>query len=248
MESKTAPAHVGALEILSVEDSPSDQALIAHALRGLSRSYQLNFVGDGEEAIRYLRHEGRFANAARPDLILMDLSLPTMHGHDVLRAIREDEKLRDIPVMVLSTSTSQDDILKCQALHANFFRKPTDFNRYSVVVRAIEQFCEKLEETKWSDLTEESIMKVLELEKEARRKERLKLKTKIWDLERKLAEEKKKLVEEKQKVEDLKTELDESKNAPQLKDILPPPLVFDPSAALLVAPADVASQTPDQEA
>ena len=98
-------------------------------------------VGDGEQAMRYLRQEDEFADAARPGLILLDLNLPRMDGRQVLDAIKEDESLRRIPVVVLTTSNSQDDVLACYDKHANaYVTKPVDFDTFVEVVRQIDNF------------------------------------------------------------------------------------------------------------
>ncbi len=175
------------IEILSVDDSAADQRLIGHMLSYCSHPHNLNFVPDGEEALKYLRRESPHLDARRPDLILLDLNLPRISGHDVLRAIRADESLKDILVLVLTTSESKDDALKCFELKASRLVKPGDLDRYRLILEAIERFCEKLNSGDWRELTEESLRKQLEVEREARRNERDELRTHIWDLEHRVA-------------------------------------------------------------
>jgi len=98
-------------------------------------------VRDGEEALSYLRREGDFADAPRPDLILLDLNLPRVDGREVLQVIKNDEDLRRIPVVVLTTSQADEDILRSYSLHANaYVTKPVDFERFIAVVRQIDEF------------------------------------------------------------------------------------------------------------
>ena len=101
----------------------------------------LSVVSDGEEALAYLRKEGKYADAPRPDLVLLDLNLPRIDGREVLAVIKEDEDLRRIPVVVLTTSQADEDILRSYSLHANaYVTKPVDFERFIAVVRQIDQF------------------------------------------------------------------------------------------------------------
>jgi CheY-like chemotaxis protein len=102
---------------------------------------KLSVVSDGEEALAFLRREGRFADAPRPDLILLDLNLPRVDGREVLATIKADEELRRIPVVVLTTSQADEDILRSYQLHANaYVTKPVDFERFIAVVRQIDEF------------------------------------------------------------------------------------------------------------
>ena len=139
MSSTDAP--VLPIEVLLVEDDPGDvlmtrEAFDEHKVRNL-----LNVVSDGEEALAYLRREGKFADAPRPDLILLDLNLPRIDGRQVLSQIKADEDLRRIPVVVLTTSQAEEDILRSYSLHANaYVTKPVDFERFITVVRQIDEF------------------------------------------------------------------------------------------------------------
>ncbi len=102
---------------------------------------KLNVVSDGEEAMAYLRREGQYADAPRPDLILLDLNLPRRDGREVLAEIKRDEELCQIPVVVLTTSQADEDILRSYQLHANaYVTKPVDFDRFIAVVRQIDEF------------------------------------------------------------------------------------------------------------
>lgn len=130
-----------AIEILLVEDNPADVRLTQEALRESTISNHLHAVGDGEEALRFLRREGTHAEAPRPDLVLLDLNLPRMSGREVLEQVKEDPDLRRIPVVVLTTSEAEQDILHSYDFHANaYVRKPVDFDQFTEVVRLIEDF------------------------------------------------------------------------------------------------------------
>ena len=128
-------------EILLVEDNPGDVRLTREALDvGHSRGI-LSVVNDGVEALAFLRREGRYADVPRPDLILLDLNLPRMGGREVLAAIKADDQLRRIPVVILTTSTDERDVARAYDLHANcYITKPVDFEQFIGVVRALEQF------------------------------------------------------------------------------------------------------------
>ena len=129
------------LGVLLVEDDPGDVLIAREALRAGNLSARLDVVSDGVEAIAYLRRQDRYTDATRPDLILLDLNLPRMSGHEVLAEVKADESLRRIPVVVLSTSVSSDDIVKSYDLHANVYvAKPVDFNQFAEVVRHIDDF------------------------------------------------------------------------------------------------------------
>ncbi len=129
------------IEILLVEDSPSDTDLTVEALAAAKISNRLSVVEDGVQAMEFLRRQGRYAQAPRPDLILLDLNLPRKDGREVLADIRADEKLTAIPVVVLTTSQAEKDVLHAYALHANcYITKPVDFQQFMEVVRAIEDF------------------------------------------------------------------------------------------------------------
>jgi two-component system, chemotaxis family, response regulator Rcp1 len=129
------------IEILLVEDSPSDATLTIEALKGGKIANKLNIVEDGVEAMAYLRHQGKYAEATRPDLIMLDLNLPRKDGREVLEELKSDTVLKTIPIIVLTTSHSDKDILRSYELHANcYITKPVDFTRFIDVVRSIEQF------------------------------------------------------------------------------------------------------------
>jgi two-component system response regulator len=129
------------VEILLVEDSPTDVLLAKEALEGSKIVNQLHTVPDGVAAMAFLRTEGKYADAPRPSLILLDLNLPKKDGREVLAEIKTDEKLKRIPVVVLTTSKSEVDILKAYGLHANcYIVKPVDFEKFAEVVRYIETF------------------------------------------------------------------------------------------------------------
>ena len=129
------------VEILLVEDNPGDVRLTVEAFREGKISNHLSVVGDGVEALAFLRREPPFADAPRPDLILLDLNLPRKNGRDVLSEIDDEENLRQIPVVVLTTSNSERDILATHDLHAScYINKPVDFGQFITVVKLIEDF------------------------------------------------------------------------------------------------------------
>lgn len=129
------------LDILLVEDSPSDVILTNHALSKGHLSYRLHVVKDGVEAITFLRRQAPYFDAPRPKLILLDLNLPKKDGSEVLAEIKADEDLRLIPVLVLTTSSAEEDVIKSYKLHANaFISKPVGFDAFVKAVAAIEDF------------------------------------------------------------------------------------------------------------
>jgi two-component system, chemotaxis family, response regulator Rcp1 len=129
------------MEILLVEDNPGDVRLTREALRTGKVPSNLRTVNDGLEAMAYLRQEGNYCHAPVPDLILLDLNLPKKDGREVLAEIKQDPELRRIPVVVMTTSAAEQDVLKSYDLHANcYITKPPDFARLVAVVRAIEDF------------------------------------------------------------------------------------------------------------
>ena len=129
------------IQILMVEDNPDDIELTVEALKDARVANHLTVVQDGEEALSYLRCRGKYPQAVRPDLILLDLNMPRKNGRDVLRDIKNDPKLKRIPVVILTTSQAEDDILHTYDLHANcYITKPVDFNQFLKVVRSIEDF------------------------------------------------------------------------------------------------------------
>jgi CheY-like chemotaxis protein len=137
----TDPYRSRPIEILLVEDSPADAELTLEALKGGKIANHLSRVEDGVEAMDFLARRGRFASAPRPDLILLDLNLPRKDGREVLAELKQDPSLRRIPVVVLTTSSADGDILRSYDLHANcYITKPVDFGEFLKVVKAVEQF------------------------------------------------------------------------------------------------------------
>ncbi len=129
------------VEILLVEDSPSDAALTVEALEAGKIANTLNRVEDGVEAMDYLHRKGKYANAARPDLILLDLNLPRKDGREVLHELKNDPALRMIPIVVLTTSHAEQDVIQSYESHANcYITKPVSFEQFINVVKSIEQF------------------------------------------------------------------------------------------------------------
>lgn len=129
------------LHILLVEDNPGDIRLTREAFAQTQTPIQLHVAADGVEAIDFLRGAERFHDAPRPDLILLDLNLPRKNGREVLAEIKQDQSLRRIPVVVLTTSTAEDDILGTYDLHANsYITKPVDLGQFDEIVRTIDRF------------------------------------------------------------------------------------------------------------
>jgi CheY-like chemotaxis protein len=138
----TAPIPQGeTIEVLLVEDDPGDVLLIEEAFEFNKVRNNLNVVSDGVEALEFLRREGRHAGAPRPGMILLDLNLPRKDGREVLAEVKDDPALRSIPVVVLTTSKAEADVLRSYDLHANaYVTKPVDFDRFIEVVRQIDEF------------------------------------------------------------------------------------------------------------
>lgn len=129
------------IEILLVEDNPADVRLTREALREGKVYNNLHTAHDGEEALKFLRRESPFEKRPRPDLILLDLNLPRRDGREVLAAIKDDEDLKLIPVVVLTTSNAEQDIVRSYSLHANcYINKPVDLDQFIKVIAAIEDF------------------------------------------------------------------------------------------------------------
>jgi CheY-like chemotaxis protein len=129
------------VEILLVEDSPGDIRLTQEAFRDAKVLNNMSVVTDGVEALAYLRRQGQYASAPRPDLILLDLNLPRKDGREVLAEIKTDRDLRCIPVVVLTTSRSEEDVMRAYNLYANcYITKPVDFAQFVTVVQSIEGF------------------------------------------------------------------------------------------------------------
>lgn len=129
------------VEVLLVEDSLGDVRLTEEALKEGKVRNNLNVVMDGVEAMAYLRREGKYTQATRPDLVLLDLNMPKKDGREVLAEMKSDEGLRRIPVVILTTSEAEQDILKTYDLHANcYITKPVDLDQFISLVKSVEDF------------------------------------------------------------------------------------------------------------
>lgn len=129
------------IEILHVEDSPDDVELTLEGLKDGDILYNLTALPDGVEALAFLRKEGNYGDAPDPDIILLDLNLPRIDGRQVLEAIKTDESLMHIPVVVLTTSQAEEDILRSYRLHANcYVTKPVDLDQFFAAINSIENF------------------------------------------------------------------------------------------------------------
>jgi two-component system, chemotaxis family, response regulator Rcp1 len=134
-------ARSAAIEVLLVEDSPGDVRLTREALKDAKMHISLHVVVDGIEAMAFLRRENQYADAPRPDLILLDLNLPRKDGRDVLKEIKESDALMSIPVVILTTSSSERDVEHSYKLHANcYITKPVDLEGFIKVVKSIDNF------------------------------------------------------------------------------------------------------------
>jgi two-component system, chemotaxis family, response regulator Rcp1 len=134
-------AFVEPIKILLIEDNPGDVDLTREALETSKIYNMLSVVNDGEEAINFLRKKERYTNAKRPDLVLLDLNLPKKSGREVLAEIKSDRNLMQIPVVILTSSRDEEDILKSYNLHANcYITKPIDLKQFIKVVQSIEDF------------------------------------------------------------------------------------------------------------
>jgi CheY-like chemotaxis protein len=130
-----------AIEIFLVEDNPGDARLTVEALREAKVHNRLNWVADGVEAVAYLRRQGKYADAPRPDLILLDWNLPRKDGREVLAEVKNDPLLKRIPVVVLTTSQADEDVLRAYHLNANcYITKPVDLEKFIGVVKRIKDF------------------------------------------------------------------------------------------------------------
>jgi len=137
----TVQAELRAIEILMVEDSPIDVLMAREALQQAKVLNNLSVTENGVEALAFLRREDRYAGAPRPDLILLDLNMPRKDGREVLQELKADPELKCIPVVVLTTSKAEEDIVKSYGLHANcYITKPVDFERFVSVVQTIQDF------------------------------------------------------------------------------------------------------------
>ena len=131
----------GPVEILLVEDNPGDERLTREALKEGKVYSNLHWVKDGVEAMEFLHRSGRHAKAPRPDIILLDLNLPKKDGREVLQEIKTDDSLKRIPVVILTTSKAEEDVLRTYNLHANcYVTKPVDLEKFMVVVKSIDVF------------------------------------------------------------------------------------------------------------
>jgi two-component system, chemotaxis family, response regulator Rcp1 len=129
------------VEILLIEDNPADVRLTVEALRDSRVHNHLSIVGDGVEAMAFLRREGKYDVAPYPDVILLDLNLPRKDGREVLAEIKSDEQLKHIPVIALTTSQAEEDVVRAYDLHVNcYLTKPPDLDQFFKVIRAIEEF------------------------------------------------------------------------------------------------------------
>ena len=129
------------VEILLVEDNPADARLTMEGLKDAKIACNLSTVADGDAAMDFLRHRDEHETAPSPDLVLLDLNLPGKDGRDVLKEIKGDDKLRMIPVVVLTSSEAETDLIKAYSEHANcFISKPVDFEGFAAVIRSIENF------------------------------------------------------------------------------------------------------------
>lgn len=136
-----SPERVKPVEILLVEDSPTDALLAQEALEYAKVCNRVHLVEDGVEAMAFLRRVGKYAAAPLPDLILLDLNLPKKDGREVLKEIKDDAHLKTIPVVVLTTSKQESDVVQSYGYHANcYIVKPVDFDKFSEVVKSIEIF------------------------------------------------------------------------------------------------------------
>ena len=135
------PATPKVIDVLLVEDDPGDVLMTREAFADNKVANRLAVVSDGVSAMEYLRKQGPYADVPTPDLILLDLNLPRMDGREVLEVLKRDEVLRRIPVVVLTTSEAEEDVLRSYTLHANaYVTKPVDFDRFIDVVRQIDEF------------------------------------------------------------------------------------------------------------
>ena len=137
----TEPTELDVVDVLLVEDDDGDVLMTREAFEHHKIRNNLHVVNDGEQALQFLRREGDYADAPRPGLILLDLNLPRRDGREVLAELKNDPELRLIPVVVLTTSEAEEDIVRSYALHANaYVSKPVDFERFIEVIRQIDDF------------------------------------------------------------------------------------------------------------
>jgi CheY-like chemotaxis protein len=135
------PTSTKIIDVLLVEDDPGDVLMTREAFEDNKLRNRLSVVSDGVSALEFLRKEGEHVDAPTPDLVLLDLNLPRMDGREVLQALKADANLRSIPVVVLTTSEAEEDVVRSYSLHANaYVTKPVDFDRFIEVVRQIDEF------------------------------------------------------------------------------------------------------------
>ena len=135
------PEYSKPIEILLVEDNPGDVCLIQEALKETKVINNLHVIGDGEEALSFLNKKGKYSEIESPDLILLDLNLPGKNGSEVLTEVKADEKLKHIPIVILTSSKADKDIIKSYKLHANcYITKPIDIAQFFNVIKSIENF------------------------------------------------------------------------------------------------------------
>jgi CheY-like chemotaxis protein len=140
--------HTGPLQILLIEDDPGDARLTRVALQDVAPQHELTVVTDGRTALHYLRRQPPYRHVRKPDLILLDLNLPGMHGHEVLGEIKADPELRSIPVNILTTSAREHDVLTSYERYANaYVTKPMDLDDYLEVLRQVTRFWSQTAET-----------------------------------------------------------------------------------------------------
>ncbi len=133
--------YVMPLEILLVEDNPADVRLTTEALKEEKVLNKLHVVNDGVEALEFLNRQGKYADAVRPDLIILDLNLPRKDGREVLKEIKNDDSLKTIPVVVLTISKAEEDIFRAYNLHANcYITKPVDLGQFIKVAKSVNEF------------------------------------------------------------------------------------------------------------
>jgi two-component system, chemotaxis family, response regulator Rcp1 len=129
------------VQILIVEDNPADARLVREVMRDSKVLNEIHWVPDGVEALAFLRAQGKYADAPRPNLIFLDLNMPRKDGREVLREVKSDEKLKRIPIVVMTSSQAEEDVARAYDQHANcYVRKPIDFDQFHLVVKTLENF------------------------------------------------------------------------------------------------------------
>jgi two-component system, chemotaxis family, response regulator Rcp1 len=129
------------VQILIVEDNPADARLVREVMRDSKVLNEIHWVPDGVEALAFLRRQGKYPNAPRPNLIFLDLNMPRKDGREVLREIKDDDSLRRIPIVVMTSSQAEEDVARAYDQHANcYVRKPIDFEQFHSVVKTLENF------------------------------------------------------------------------------------------------------------